>query len=304
MSEEIYVVTGATGHIGRVLSEELLRNGHSLRVIGRSKERLQPLVDLGAQAFVGSLEDASFLAEAFRGAKAVFAMIPPSFAAENFRKYQGRISDSLIEGIMKSGVSHVVALSSLGAHLPTGTGPIKGLFDFEQKLEKLNGVSILILRPSLFMENLLDAVPVINTMGVNGSALRPDVEVAMIATRDIAIFAANAMVEASFTGVAAQVLLGPADQTMTKVTRSIGRAIGNNDLQYVQFPYENVKEALLGAGASENLADEVIEMNQWLNSNGMANLKRTGVSTTPTTVDDFVQVFQSSLTGAEAQAVH
>jgi hypothetical protein len=231
-------------------------------------------------------------------------MIPPNFSAENFRKYQGEIADSLIEGIVKSGVSHVVALSSLGAHLPTGTGPIKGLFDFEQKLEKLNGVNILILRPTFFMENLLQAVPVINNMGVNGSALRPDVEVPMIATRDIAIFAANAMVEASFTGVAAQVLLGPADQTMTEVTRSIGRAIGNNDLQYVQFPYEDVKQALLGAGASENLADEIIEMNQWLNGNGMANLKRTEVSTTPTTVDDFVHVFESSYTSAEGVAAH
>src|SRR4051812_21063643 len=129
MADEFYVVTGATGNIGRVLAERLLSNGHKVRVIGRDRQRLEPLAQNGAEPLIGSLDDAGFLTDAFRGTRAVFAMIPPNATAEDFRKYQNSIADSLIAAVQNSGVSHVVALSSLGADLAEGTGPIKGLHD-------------------------------------------------------------------------------------------------------------------------------------------------------------------------------
>jgi len=288
MNDQVYVVTGAGGNIGKYLSEILLRNGHKVRVIGRSISRLQPLIDQGAQATFGSLDDPEFLTEAFEGAKSVFAMIPSNLEAENYRKYQGQISDALIEGIERAEVRNVVALSSLGAHLPEGTGPIKGLFDFEQKLDKLADVNVLILRPAFFMENLFQGIPVMQTTGSNGSALRPDVCTPMIATRDIAEFAAKSMVELTFKGVTAQVLLGPSNVSMAEATLSIGKAIGKQELEYIQIPYESLKVALSRMGATEDVVSEFIEMTEWFNKGSMANLVRTETSTTRTTVDDFV----------------
>jgi len=288
MNDQVYVVTGAGGNIGKYLSEILLRNGHKVRVIGRSISRLQPLIDQGAQATFGSLDDPEFLTEAFEGAKSVFAMIPSNLEAENYRKYQGQISDALIEGIERAEVRNVVALSSLGAHLPEGTGPIKGLFDFEQKLDKLADVNVLILRPAFFMENLFQGIQVMRNTGMNGSALRPDVFTPMIATRDIAEFAAKSMVELTFKGVTAQVLLGPSNVSMAEATLSIGKAIGKQELEYIQIPYESLKVALSRMGATEDVVSEFIEMTEWFNKGSMANLVRTETSTTRTTVDDFV----------------
>ena len=87
-----YVITGGAGHISTPLSEKLLSAGHQVTVIGRSAEKLQPLVNKGAKAAVGSVEDAAFVAMAFTGADAVYAMIPPNFAADNFRHYQNTVA--------------------------------------------------------------------------------------------------------------------------------------------------------------------------------------------------------------------
>jgi uncharacterized protein YbjT (DUF2867 family) len=303
MSNETFVVTGATGNIGSHLAETLLKNGHNVRVIGRSKERLQQFVDQGAKATVGDLADPQFLTESFRGAKAVFAMIPPSFAAQDFRKYQGGISDSLVRAIRDSGVKQVVALSSLGAYQPEGTGPITGLYDFEQKLNGLDGVNVLMLRPTFFMENLYDGIPAIRNMGVNGSGIRPDIAFPMIATRDIAAVAAEAMENSRFSGKQVRDLLGPRDVSMNEATRVIGKAIGKEDLQYVQFPLEAVKQAMLGMGASESLANDITEMTQWLNaSEGQFNLVRNQENTTPTTIEEFASDFAAAYEAGKAHS--
>jgi uncharacterized protein YbjT (DUF2867 family) len=294
MSDNSFVVTGATGHIGKVLAERLLNSGYKVRVIGRDRQRLEPLAQKGAEPMVGSLDDAGFLTDAFRGARAVFAMIPPNVTAEDFRKYSNSIADSLIAAIKNSGVSHVVALSSIGAELADGTGPIKGLHDFEQKLNQLDGVNVLILRPTFFMENLLTGIPAIKAMGVNGSGVIGDVAIPIIATRDVANYAARAMEELSFSGKKVQVLLGPADVSMEQATEVLGRAIGKSDLRYQQFPSENVKQAMIGAGVSPSVANELVELDNAINSGLIRSQGRTAESTTPTTIEEFAPVFAAA----------
>ena len=83
----MYVVTGATGNTGRVVAETLLAKGKRVRVIGRSAQNLQSLVEKGAEAFVGSVADSSATLRAFQGAQAVYVMIPPSYTAQDFRAY-------------------------------------------------------------------------------------------------------------------------------------------------------------------------------------------------------------------------
>lgn len=83
-----YVITGGAGHISAPLAEQLLNAGHEVTVIGRNAEKLQALVNKGAKAAVGSVEDAAFVKTAFAGADAVYVMIPPNFTTDNFRNYQ------------------------------------------------------------------------------------------------------------------------------------------------------------------------------------------------------------------------
>ena len=292
MDKEIYVVTGATGNIGRVLAELLLAEGKKVRVIGRSAERLQSLVDKGAEPFVGSLEDTDFLTRAFGDAKAVFTMIPPNATVENFRAYQNRVGEALSAAIERAGVTHVVNLSSMGGHLAEGTGPIKGLHDNEERLNRLQNVNVVHLRPTFFMENLLNGMSVIRNMGVNGGPARPDVPTPMIATKDVAAAAARLMLEPTFTGKQSRELLGPREYTMIEATTALGKAIGKEDLQYMQFPYDAVRQAMLAQGMTASVVDELIELTRSANEGLLKPLEsRSAENTTPTTIEEFAETF-------------
>jgi len=73
----MYVILGATGHTGSAIAETLLVKAEKVRAIGRSKERLAKVTGLGAEPFIGDIEDSAFLTRAFDGARAVYFMVPP-----------------------------------------------------------------------------------------------------------------------------------------------------------------------------------------------------------------------------------
>ncbi|MDQ3253630.1 MAG: NAD(P)H-binding protein [Acidobacteriota bacterium] len=290
MEERTFVITGATGNIGHALAEKLLAGGHKVRALARSAERLKPLADKGAEPFIRELEDADFLTRAFRGAKAVFAMIPPNPTAPDWRAYQNRISESLASATRQARVAHVVTLSSIGAHLPVGTGPIAGLYDNEQRFDRLEGVNVLHVRPTFFMENLLSGIDIIKNMGVNGSPQAPELPMPMIATKDIAACIAPVLERADFEGKSVLELLGNSDVTMVEATRTLGEAIGKPDLRYVQFPYADTQQALLGMGLSQSVADSYIEMYRGFNEGTVRPTEeRSPANTTPTTLEEFAR---------------
>ena len=288
----MYVITGATGHIGSKAAEILLVRGEKVRVIGRDAVSLRPLVNKGAEAAVGDLKDSVFLTGAFSGADAVFAMIPPNYTAPDFRGYQNGIGRSIAGAISKSGVKSVVNLSSQGAELAAGTGPILGLHDQEIRLNGLAGVDVLHLRCTYFMENLLMNIPLINERGIAGSAVRGDRRFAMIATRDIAERVATHLVERDFSGKVVKDLLGQRDLSLEEAIGVIGRRIGWPDLKYVQFPYDDAEKGMMAMGISPDVSRLFIEMSSAMNDGLFAvNRPRTTENTTPTAIEAFADVF-------------
>ncbi len=288
----MYVVTGATGNTGRRIVELLDPAKNRVRIIGRSAERLQPLVDQGAEAFVGSVEDSGAMTTVFTGAEVVFAMIPPNLAEEDFRAYQNRVANAYAEAIEKAGVRYVVTLSSVGAHLENGVGVVNGLYDFEQRLNKIEGDNVLHLRPTFFMENLLWQVDTITNVGFMGSAQRADLSVPMIATEDIARYAAERMQKRDFSGKSPQELLGPREYTMNEVATILGSAIGKPELKFVQFSYEDTAAALKRMGVSDSVVAGYIELYKAFNE-GLAKPTeaRSEMNTTPMTLEEFARTF-------------
>lgn len=289
----MYVVTGATGNSGRVVAEQLLAKGKKVRVIGRNADRLQALAVKGAEPFVADLADQAALTRAFQGAQAVYAMIPPNLQSNDFRGEQSRISDALAGALRQAGVKHVVALSSIGAHKATGTGPVAGLHEMEEKLNRIAGLNVLNLRAGYFMENTLAQVGIIQTIGKAAGPLRPDLKVPLIATHDIGVAAAESLLKLDFHGHEERELLGNQDLDYNQITAIIGKAIEKPDLQYVQLPDEQLRPALQQMGISANAADLFLEMTAALNAGAMRGLEaRTARNTTPTTFETFVaQVF-------------
>ena len=246
----------------------------------------------GAEIWLGNLQDPEFLVRAFNGERAVFAMIPPSYGVTDVRAYQAEVGRSIVEAIERCGVEHVVNLSSVGAHLESGTGPILGLRDQEERLNQIKDINVLHLRPTFFMENLMTSIPLIESRRVLALALRSDLRFPMIATRDIAEVASDRLMRRDFLGKVVQTLLGERDLTMIEVTKALGKAIGQPDLRYQQFTYEEASQSMTGMGCSEDVARCMIEMLRGMNEERViAGTTRTPTSTTPTSIETFAWAF-------------
>jgi uncharacterized protein YbjT (DUF2867 family) len=288
----MYILMGANGNITSKAVKRLLERGEKVRVIGRDAARLEPVRHLGAELAIGDALDEGFLGHAFRGGQAVYAMIPPDYATPDHRKYQNAVGDAIARAIVGSGVRAVVSLSSIGASLPGGTGPIAGLHDQEQRLNGLGGIDIVHLRAAYFMENHLHAIPAIRAAGVYPAMIAPDVPVAMIATQDIADVVAEELVGRRFKGHSVRHLLGPRSYTMSEAVQILGAAIGRPDLKYVQADPRQAKAAMIQGGFSPNVADMFEEMSQALSDSRIAGtFTRDAASSTPTSLETFAPVF-------------
>lgn len=285
----MYIVTGATGNTGSVVAGQLLARGQKVRVIGRSADRLQALASKGAEPFVADLTDAAALIKAFTGAQGVYVVIPPNAKSNDFRAEQGRITDAFVQALERARVKQAVTLSSIGADKPAGTGPIAGLHELEEKINRVGELNVLHLRAAYFMENTLAQAGIIHALGKTAGPLRPEVKVPMIATRDVGVAAAQALLAADFRGHETRELLGPRDLSYNDVTAIIGKAIGKPDLSYVQLPDEQLRPALQQMGLSANVAGLILEMSAAINAGHVRALEpRSPRNTTSTTYEEFV----------------
>ncbi len=289
MEVNMYVVLGASGNTGHIVAKNLLARQQKVRVVGRNAARLQPHAEQGAEIFIGDVTDASALTKAFHQADSAYVMIPPNVTSDDPLAYEERVSDAIAAAVKNAGVKNVVALSSIGADKPKGTGPVIGLHNLEQKLNQIDSANVLFVRAAYFMENTLPQATVIRTAGSVIGPLRPDLKLPMIASRDIGAFAADALLRLAFRGKQTQELLGQRDLTYTEVTTIIGKAIGKPDLKYVQAPNDQIRPAMVQMGMSEKFVELLLEMTASLNSGYMKALEpRTARNTTPTRYEDFV----------------
>ena len=285
----MYVVLGASGNTGHVVAKNLLARQQKVRVVGRNAAHLQPFAAQGAEIFVGDVTDASALTKAFQQADSAYVMIPPNPASNDALAFADRVSDAITAAAKNTGLKNIVALSSMGADKPKGTGPVLGLHKLEQKLNQIDSANILFLRAVYFMENTLPQASAIRMAGSAVGPLRPDLKLPMIASRDIGEFAADALLRLAFRGKQTQELLGQRDLTYNEVAGIIGKAIGKPDLKYVQAPDDQVRAAMVTMGMSDNFAGLLLEMTASLNSGYMRTLEpRSSRNTTPTPYETFV----------------
>jgi uncharacterized protein YbjT (DUF2867 family) len=298
------VITGATGNTGKPATEALLAKGEKIRVIGRDASKLQPFVQKGAEAFVGTVEDPALLRKAFQGAQAAYVMIPPDMQTNDYRAYQEKIVAAYAAAIADAKVPYVVTLSSIGADLPEKSGPILGPRSLETKLNAINGLNVLHLRPGGFMENLFMSVQPLRTMGMLPGPLPGEAMQAMIAARDIGAYAAERLQARDFSGSSLQELHGQRDISMKEVAAIVGNAIGKPKLGYMQVPFMMLEPALVQTGLPKSTVALMIEMWKSINSGTLKpHEPRNAKNTTPTSIETFVaEVFAPAYLSMAAKA--
>jgi uncharacterized protein YbjT (DUF2867 family) len=261
-----YVITGGAGNVSAPLVKNLLAAGKQVTVIGRNAGNLNELIQAGATAAIGSVEDVDFLTKAFNNADAAYTMIPPKFETENWKKYVASVAENYAAAIKASKIKHVVNLSSVGAHLPDGAGPISAFFYAERALNSVEGVSVLHLRPSFFYQNLLASIPLVKNAGIIGSNFSiSDNKFPLVDPTDIAQVAFQELVNLEFRGNSFRYIAS--DEVSTdSIAQAIGNAIGKPDLKWVMFSDgDALQEMMSRAGLSREIAKNLTQMHAALN---------------------------------------
>lgn len=257
----MYTLLGANGNITSKLARLLLSQGHSVRVVGRNAGRLQTLKRAGAEIAIGDIADRSFLTQAMQGSNAVFTMLPPCYNEASPLTAYARLGESTAASIAASGVKHVVNLSSIGAHLSKGTGPIVALHEQESRLNAIPDLSVVHLRPGEFIENHVKAIPIIQALGFYSDMLPPNVETPFVTTEGVAQVAARELTASQVKGQKRVLhLLAREMYSLATLTAAMGVAIGKPDLKYLQGEPSQVKAGMIQGGVSPAMADLLAEM--------------------------------------------
>lgn len=303
MSEKVYVVFGATGHVGGVVARRIVESGRPARVVARSADGLAALARAGAEPVVGSVDDPELVRRALEGAGAAFVLLPP-YPGPGIRAWQDRVAGVLAEAIESARVPYALALSSIGAQHASGTGPVAGLHTLEERLDRIPALSALYLRPGYFFENHLDAIGLVESAGTNGGPIAADLRFQQIAATDVGETAARRLLALDWRGREVQELHGERDLTMVEVTRALGAAIGRPDLAYVASSYADALRGLVAAGLPEELAAMYVEIARGLEERKIAPTQpRSAATTTPTSIEAWARdVFAPAFRAVSSRA--
>ncbi|MDH5738905.1 MAG: NmrA family NAD(P)-binding protein [Nitrospira sp.] len=220
----MFVVVGATGNTGSAVVETLLGSKQPVRVVVRSADKGASWKAKGAEVAVASLDDVQALAKAFDGAKGVYLLVPPNYGATAWLSEQQARMDKAAEAVKKSGVSHVVFLSSVGGQLPGGTGPIRAVHYGEGKLA--GAVKHLtILRPPYFMENWAPVIGAAKAQGGLPTFIAPQAKIPMIATKDIGRIGAEQLM-AGGRGQQIVEMAGPEEYSPNDAAAALSQLLG------------------------------------------------------------------------------
>jgi uncharacterized protein YbjT (DUF2867 family) len=290
-----YVITGSIGHISKPIVQQLVAKNHRVTVITSSTDRVKDIEALGTEAAVGSVEDASFVSRAFEGADAVYLMIPPNWSPQGgWYEYQQKVADIFVQAIQTGKVKFVVLLSSVGAHMRKGAGPVDGLGYAEERLESLKDVQVKVLRPSYFYYNLFSMIPLIKNMNIMGSNFGgTDEKLVLTDTSDIAEVASNHLSKLDFKGFSVE-YIGSDERHPNEIAKVLGDAIGKPGIPWVQFPDDQSLQGMLQAGLAEPIAKGYTQLGIALREGAMqASYWKNRPALGKVKLEDFAQQFAS-----------
>jgi uncharacterized protein YbjT (DUF2867 family) len=254
----MFIITGVTGHVGSAAAEVLLSKGHKIKVIVRDKNKGQKWAQRGAEVAVGNLDDQAFLTQSLKGAQGAFFLLPPNFASVDILGDQKKLGATIAAAVKSAQIPHVVMLSSIGADLAEGTGPIKGLYHFENSL-RATGVKITAIRAGYFMENVGQGIGAAKTAGIYPNMLpSQDIVMPMVATKDIGQLVAESLLAGPKSENVD--LTGPG-YTVKQLADKIGKAL-NKTIPIVDIPQAGWLDALVNAGVPKPWAEQYVEMYQ------------------------------------------
>lgn len=255
-------LTGSLGHIGKPLTQKLIEKEHTVTVISSNPERSREIEGSGAIPAIGTLQDVNFLASSFKGAEAVYTMVPPANYFDHdldLPGYYQELANNYAEAIRRAEIQRIVNLSSIGAHLDKGNGILSGTYHVENILNNLpEEVAITHIRPTEFYYNLFGFIDLIKSQGIMAGNLEESDLNVWVSPKDIAACVAE---EISAPSSGRKVRYVASDElTYKEVAGILGSTIGKPELKWVMIPDDHLLQRLESAGMQPEIARGMVEM--------------------------------------------
>jgi len=257
----MYVIFGASGHVGRATATRLAQAGHPVRAVVRKRERVADLAALGCEIAVADLNDSGSIRQAMEGALAVQVLCPVTPAEREPKQVMMRFIDLMALALEADPPARVLALSDYGAERAQGTG-LTLLFHYLEQRFKTIPTSLILLRSAEHMQNYLGSAKAALTSGVLQSLHHPvSKRFPIVAAQDVGYAAADLLTSAAPpTSVPLVVNIEGAQRLCTAeialcLSQLGGRAIIANPL-----PREHWAGALQNAGLSPAYAELVADL--------------------------------------------
>lgn len=253
----MYVIAGVSGNTGSIVADALLEQGKKVRVVVREATKGEHWKARGAEVAVATLDDEAALTKALAGATGAYLLSPPDGGSSDFIAQRRKTFDTVARAVNASKVPHVVLLSSVGAQHAEGTGPIRTLHDAEQQLVKTNAKTTFV-RAAYFLENWGSGLAGA-AQGKLPSFLPADLAIPMVATKDIGLTAAKALLEPPAGQSDVIELVGPRDYSARDVAAVLAKIHGRT-VEVEAAPVEVIASVLTGFGLSPDAAGLLQEM--------------------------------------------
>lgn len=248
-------VTGSLGNVGRILIEKLAASGHTVKVISSNPQKVKDIENLQAIPLIGSLENAEFVSQSFKGADAVYTMVPPNFSVRDYHAFADKIHLNYVQAIEQNHVKYAVNLSSIGV-AAAGIEPLKRYYNLEERLNAIRGLNIVHLRPAMFYTNFYGSLEMVKHQGVIGHNLAETVDLLMTHPSDIAEAAFSYLNQPSYSGSQIKYMISDV-KNGSEIAKTISEAI-NKPLHWIAFPDDVLLEGLVQNGFSPDTAESLI----------------------------------------------
>lgn len=252
----MYVVLGATGHVGSAVAGELMRAGAPVTAVTRDEEKAARWRARGAQAAVVDVTDVDALRAVFRQGRCAFLLNPPAPPATDTDREEHRTVACIVRALEGSGLEKLVVESAYGAQAGDRLGDLSVLFDFEEALAR-QPIPVRVLRAAYYMSNW-DSLLESAKQGQLPTMYRADLAIPMVAPADLGAAAARLLRETpEQTGV--HYVEGPARYSSGDVAAAFARALGH-DVSVQVTPRDQWEQAYRQLGFSEPAASSYARM--------------------------------------------
>jgi uncharacterized protein YbjT (DUF2867 family) len=252
----MYVILGASGHIGSILVDELLSSGDEVLAVLHSPSRQHEFESKGAAVEVVDVVDVEALRAVLKKGKRAFLLNPPAAPTSDTNATELATGTAIASALGGSNLEKVVLASTYGAQPGEGIGDLTTLYALEEAV-RASGIPAAINRGGYYFTNL-DMLVEPAKKGVLPTAFPEDLKLPMVSPEDLGRVAAERL-KSSLSDIGIVYVEGPEQYSFGDVAKAFSQGLGL-DVKVSTSPREGWEESFKAVGFSDKAATAFAKM--------------------------------------------